>query len=484
MADKSPDTKRAAREPNGSRADVLSRAENLFQTGKVAEADRLYAQVLDTQPDNIRALIAKAVTGTRLRHSTDDALVLLDRAAELAPTNSHIPQTRAAILNEMGDFDGAVAAARHALTLDPACALAFVNLTDSTRLSPDDPVFALGDAALARPDLPRDDRILIHFAMGKAHQDCQDYDRAFAHFNAGNALKPALDPFSQVQAVADRQKALFSPQVCATLPGAVTAQPRPIFIIGMPRSGTTLLERMLAAHPMVTTAGERREMNHLSADFFAKAQAAQPKRPPDAAIRTAMTPSNLGRLANAYVTAIARAADAQRPNVIDKMPLNFWNVGLIAAIFSDAPILHLRRNPLDTCLSNYIANFRTGLAFSNRLETLGAYFRLYDDLMSHWDHALPNRITHVDYETLVADPEGEARRILNRCNLPWDDVCLHPEQTSGIIATASRWQARQKITTTSVAKWRRYETHLSPLVNALGGMAWIKRYDDTRLTPA
>ena len=483
MADKTPDTNDAAREPDGSRADVLSRAETLFQTGKVAEADRLYAQVLEGQPNNIRALIAKAVTGTRLRRSTDDALALLDHAASLAPTNSHIPQTRAAILNEMGDFDGAVAAARHALTLDPTCALAFVNLTDSTRLTKDDPVFALGDAALARPNLPRDDRILIHFALGKAYQDCHDYDRAFAHFDAGNALKPALDPFSKVTAVADRQKALFSPQLCATLRGAVTATPRPIFIIGMPRSGTTLLERMLAAHPEVTTAGERREMNHLSTDFFTKAQAAQPDIPPDQAIRKALTPTNLGNLARAYVTAVARAADAQRPNVIDKMPLNFWNVGLIAAIFSDAPILHLRRNPLDTCLSNYIANFRTGLAFSNRLETLGSYFRLYNDLMAHWDRAFPNRITHVEYETLVADPGGQMRRILDRCNLPWHDACLHPEQTSGIIATASRWQARQKINTTSVEKWRRYEAHLGPLIENLGGLAWIAEYDKARLSP-
>jgi hypothetical protein len=162
------------------------------------------------------------------------------------------------------------------------------------------------------------------------------------------------------------------------------------------------------------------------------------------------------------------------------MPVNFWNLGLIAATFADAPILHLRRNPLDTCLSNYLANFRTGMTFSNRLDTLGRYFRLYVDLMQHWEEVFPGRITTIDYETLVTDPEPEARRILSACNLDWHDACLHPEESDGMIATASRWQARQKINTASVEKWRRYEAHLAPLIDALGGMAWIDDFEARR----
>ena len=480
MADRTPDTNASAREPDGSRADLLSQAETLFNSGKIAEADTLYARILADHPDAVRALVGKAITGTRLRGDSQTALSLLDRAAALAPGRSHIPQTRAAILNERGDFDGAVAAARAALAIDPRCALAFVNLTDSTRVAPDDPVFAMGEAALATPDLPEQDRSLINFALGKAYQDCGEYDRAFAHFDAGNLLKPALAPFSRIRDVADRHRALFSPAYCRGLTGAVKTTPRPIFIIGMPRSGTTLLERMLVAHPEVTTAGERQEMNSLIADFFSKAQAAQPDRPPEEAIRRAMTPANLANVARAYMTPVARAADHRRPNVIDKMPVNFWNLGLIAATFADAPILHLRRNPLDTCLSNYLANFRTGMTFSNRLDTLGRYFRLYVDLMQHWEEVFPGRITTIDYETLVTDPEPEARRILSACNLGWHDACLHPEESDGMIATASRWQARQKINTASVEKWRRYEAHLDPLIDALGGMAWIDDFEARR----
>lgn len=172
MADRTPDTNASAREPDGSRADLLSQAETLFNSGKIAEADALYARILTDHPEAVRALVGKAITGTRLRGDAQTALSLLDRAAALAPGRSHIPQTRAAILNERGDFDGAVAAARAALAIDPRCALAFVNLTDSTRVTADDPVFAMGEAALATPDLPEQDRILINFALGKAHQDC------------------------------------------------------------------------------------------------------------------------------------------------------------------------------------------------------------------------------------------------------------------------------------------------------------------------
>ncbi len=428
----------------------------------------------------VPALVGKAITGTRLRGATRDALDLLDRAATLAPDNSHIPQTRAAILNEVGDFANAVAAARQALAINPRCALAYVNLTDSTTIRPGDPIFATGQAALDDPTLPDPDRIPIHFALGKAHQDCGVFDTAFAHFDRGNRLKPALADLGDTQAVAARQMSLFSPKFCKTLTGATRTRPRPIFILGMPRSGTTLLERMLAAHPEVATAGERPELNRISGAFFAKAQAANPDTAPDQAIRSAMTSKALAEIARAYITPVARAAGQARPQVIDKNPLNFWNIGLIAATFADAPILHLRRNPLDTCLSNYIANFRTGLTFSNRPETLGRYFRLYDDLMQHWDAALPGRICHVEYEALVQSPEPTLRRVLATCDLQWDAACLAPEQTGGRIATASRYQARQKVSAASVGKWRSYAAHLDPLIDALGGMEWITAYDARR----
>lgn len=471
----------SARRPDRRRADLLSEAASLFNAGKVADADRAYAAILATDPDTVGALVGKALTGTRLRGDIAEALDLLDRAASLAPKDSHIPQSRATILNEAGDFDGAVSAARLALSLDPGCALAYLNLTDATRIAPGDSIFDMGEAALGTAGLSDTDRIAIHFALGKAHQDCGDWDRAFAHFSAGNDLKPARPASDPGPTIAARQKELFAPEVCRTLTGAARTRPRPIFIIGMPRSGTTLLERMLAAHPKVSTVGERSEINHLSRDFYAKAQATASKgTPAQQAIRAAMTPTNLGAIARAYLNAVATGTDAHSHNIIDKMPTNFWNLGLIAATFADTPILHLRRHPLDTCLSNYLANFYDNLDYSNRLSTLGAYFRLYDDLMRYWDSVFPGRITQINYEDLVTAPENEARRVLSACGLDWHEGCLHPDQTQGIVATASLWQARQKISTGSVEKWRRYEAHLGPLIDALGGADWISDYEADR----
>ncbi|WP_353336147.1 tetratricopeptide repeat-containing sulfotransferase family protein [Pseudooceanicola nitratireducens] len=456
---------------------MLSRAAQAFQSGRLSEAEAIYTRILQSTPTNVKALVGAALCASTLRRDAARALSLLDRALQVSPRDAHVHQSRAATLNMLGDFDGAVQAARRAIDLNPAAAHAYVNLTDSMRVAPGDPLIARGEAAL-KGAMSDADRSVLHFALGKAWQDCGDYDRAFTHFRGGNDLKPAFTGLETFAAVADRQKALFTAETCARLKGAARTTPRPIFIVGMPRSGTTLLERMLAAHPEVSTAGERPEVNHLSSRFFDQAQ--RPGMPPDAAIRQAMTRDALADIARAYVTQVTPRADAPAPQIIDKMPTNFWNIGLIAACFADAPILHMRRHPLDTGLSNYIANFRTGLDYSNRLDTLGGYFRIYDDLMRHWTAVLPTRILDVDYEKLVQDPKGQMRRILSFCQLGWHDGCVHPEKTTGVIATASRFQARQKITTGSVHKWQRYAAHLSPLIDALGGEDWIAGYEARR----
>jgi len=479
-----PEKPNAARLSDDDRAVLLEKAISLFQSGQAEPAEPIYKQLLTAGPDDIQALIGAALCASTLRRDADGALALLDHAARLDPDNSHVHQSRAATLNMLGDFPGAVEAARKAIELNPYAVHAYVNLTDSMKVAAGDPLFDQANTALKAKALPDHDRAVLHFALGKAHQDAGDFDQAFHHFDAGNKLNPAFTSAKEYQGVADRQKALFSPDFCAKLSGAVNATPKPILIIGMPRSGTTLLERMLTAHPEVSTAGERPDIHRLSADFYQAAQKARPDIQPKDAIQAAMTRDNLANLARAYLTSIVKAADAKSPNIIDKMPTNFWHVGLVAAVFAKTPILHMRRHPLDTCLSNYLANFRTGLEYSNRLETLGLYFRLYDDLMTYWSTVLPGRILPVNYETLVAEPEAQMRRILTAYDLDWHEGCVHPEETKGVIATASRWQARQKINTSSVQKWRRYEKHLDPLVEALGGWDWIEGYEAKRFDDA
>lgn len=473
-------SEKSARLSSDSRANLLNGAATLFNSGKVAEAETAYAKVLKAAPTNVKALIGAALCATTLRRDATTALKLLKQAETVSPNNSHVHQSRAATLNMLGDFPGAVAAARKAIALNQNAAHAYVNLTDSQKIKAGDTLFEQAESALSSKALSDEERTVIHFALGKAYQDTGNWAQAFSNFQAGNALKPSFTGIENYRAVAERQKALFTPKFCKNLMGAAKTIPRPIFVIGMPRSGTTLLERMLAAHPQVSTAGERPEINQISASFFQNSQAARPDLPPAHAIHAAMTKTNLAKLARDYITKILGAADAKSPNIIDKMPTNFWNLGIISAIFADAPILHMRRHPLDTCLSNYLANFRTGLDYSNRLETLGQYYRIYDDLMAYWAEALPTRILQVDYETLVSSPETEARRILDFCDLDWCENCVRPEQTDGVIATASRWQARQKINTGSIEKWRRYENQLAPLVAALGGEAWVHAHEARR----
>ncbi|WP_407494746.1 tetratricopeptide repeat-containing sulfotransferase family protein [Pseudooceanicola sp. MF1-13] len=462
------------------RAALIAQAVSLFEAEQADKAEPIYQQVLASDPDNIPALIGAAHCASNLRRDAEGALAILDHALKVAPSNDHVHQSRAAILNTKGDFAGAVASARRAIELNPRNALAYVNLTESTKITSGDPLFAQAERTLEQGGLAREHLVALHFALGKAYQDCGELDRAFQHFASGNDLKPEFTGQANYTQVAERQKALYSPAFCAEFKGAVRATPRPIFIIGMPRSGTTLLERMLAAHPDVTTAGERPEMNALSESLYANALKTRGDLAPDDAIRQAMTRDNLTKIARSYITKIAKVADAKSQNIIDKMPANFWTLGLITTVFADAPILHMQRHPLDTGLSNYLANFRGGLDYSNRLDTLGFYYRLYNDLMDHWQQVRGDRILRINYETLVSDPEGETRRILKFCKLDWCDACVHPEDTQGVIATASRWQARQKINTASVQKWRRYEDQLSPLIDALGGWEWIDAHEQER----
>lgn len=475
----------SARGSDEARAELLSQAIADFQANKIEKADAAYTTLLDQDPDNLSALIGAAICTARLRRDIAGALDLLDRADTVAPNTARVHQTRSAMLNSAGDFTAAVAAARRALAIDPGCALAYINLTDSTKVTANDPIFEMAAQALTRASLPNSDRGLIHFALGKAHQDCGHWDAAFDNFKSGNDSNPASDQIPGFTEVVKRQRDLFSPAFSKTLKGAARTNPRPAFIIGMPRSGTTLLERMLAGHPDVSTAGERTEMATLTSDFVTQAQDQSPDLPATDAIRKMMSRDNLAVLARAYLTKVVPHADHPRaPVLIDKMPMNFWRTGIIAAVFADAPVLHIRRHPLDVCVSNFAANFQTGLTVTNRMDSLGAYFRLYDDLMRHFERVFPGRIIPVNYEDLVLDSETQLRRILAACDLDWHPDCAHPEQTKGMIATASRWQARQKVYQSSVQKWRRYESHLGPLIDALGGMEWIADYEARRFPNA
>lgn len=272
-----------------------------------------------------------------------------------------------------------------------------------------------------------------------------------------------MTPFSQSRAVKEfaALKEAFTPEVfkqhsCRASPSSV-----PVFIVGMPRSGTTLTEQIIASHPDAAGAGELKAFADLL-NLHATIDA-------DMGRVTLPSDAGAGRIVEGYLAALTEEReDALR--VTDKMPFNFLNLGMIQLLFPNATIIHCRRDPMDICLSCFCQNFTDGMAFSLRLETLGFYYRLYDDLMRHWRAVLPNPILEVDYERVTGQPEEVIRQIIDFCGLPWDDSCLAPHETRRQVNTASIWQVRQPIYRSSVAKWKKYERHLGPLKAALGDL--------------
>lgn len=302
----------------------------------------------------------------------------------------------------------------------------------------------------------------MHFALGALDDRTGDYDSAFAHFRAANDLSPhAFDLAAKIRKARSAVE-LFAH---AGLPAADTppaGTPTPIFIVGMPRSGTSLVEQILACHPDVTAAGELETMDYI--EHFASRLAGRPGDYPEC-LRGASA-ADMTNLAKPYVEAITALAGGAR-FVTDKLPANYERLGLIEKLFPDARIIHTSRHPFDTCLSCYFQNFSNTHTYSSSLRLLGEVYRLYRWQMARWREILPLRILDVDYEVLVSDTERSVRGLLEFCDLTWDPRCLEFHKSKRYVNTASYDQVRQPIYRSSVGRWKHYESHLGELTDAL-----------------
>jgi tetratricopeptide (TPR) repeat protein len=306
----------------------------------------------------------------------------------------------------------------------------------------------------------------LHFALGDLRDHLGHYDQAFDHFAAGNALRRTdYDP----QSIADKTEriiAFFSAERLAALPRA-EARPElpsdlPVFIVGTPRSGTSLVEQILSCHPEVQAAGELRDMMRRAEDLGLRFQDADPD-----ASDSRLDGERLTAASETYLQGLrARAEGATR--VTDKMPYNFERLGLISLMFAGARVIHCRRDPLDSCLSCYFQNFTRGNFQTFDLRHLGLYHRQYERLMAHWRATLDLAILDVSYEAHVENPEETCREILDFLELDWDPACLQFHESKRYVKTASRDQVRKPIYQSSVGRWRNYEAHLQPLKDALG----------------
>lgn len=308
------------------------------------------------------------------------------------------------------------------------------------------------------------DRPPLHYAAAGLLDRIGRYDEAFEHArHANNALHGGFDP-NHFKRQIDRRLSYFTPQRLHDLPRASQSSRRPVFIIGMARSGTSLAEQILACHPQVHGGGEMRNLS-LVADAAAKAGWTEGEIYPE--YLDVVSVRRLNRLANEYLSAIGKL-NATATYITDKMPHNFLYLGLIALLFPDCHIIHCVRNPLDVCLSCYMTDFGIGHYYSHDLKHLGTFYNDYKRCMEHWKTVVNLPMLEVRYEDVVADLEGQARRMLEFLDLPWDEGCLKFHESKRPVATASKDQVRRPLYKSSMGRWKHYEKHLGPLIELVG----------------
>jgi tetratricopeptide (TPR) repeat protein len=373
------------------------------------------------------------------------------------PRNAMAYELLGNLLSEFGRFDEARACFERAIALAPMLAGSYYDLVRCRPVtSADDNLIQGMQAALATPGLEAGQRQRLHLAIGKAAEDLGDYGLAMQHCDAADAVRRGSASFDSAafSLLIDRLIALCAPELIARAPELGSADATPVLIVGMPRSGTTLVEQIVSMHPEVAAGGELNFWNERGA-LWRRSGAAGNQTP------------FLAKAASDYLRVLRTVAPRLAPGVArvtDKMPFNFLWAGLIHVAFPRATIIHCRRAAVDTALSIHQTHFHPSLAFPTGGAELVAYFRGYQRLIDHWRSVLPaDRFIEVDYEDLTREPEPVIRRIIAACGLAWHDACLRPECNPRAVKTPSKWQTRQPIYRTSVARWRRYEPWLGPL---------------------
>ena len=418
-----------------------------------------YERALALRPDFVTALNNLGNSLQALdRH--EEALARYDRALALRPDHAGTHGNRGEVLKEIGRVEEARRAIETAINLSPRSTNLYLALAGTKRFAAGDPHLAAMEA-LARDtaSLSREAQIPLHFALGKAFADFGQHERSVSHLTEGNALKRQAIVYDEAATLAlvERIGAVFGPALMRTMRGQGDRSSVPIFIIGMPRSGTTLVEQILASHPQVFGAGERPDFDEAAAALGAF---------PDA-IPT-LAEADIRELGARYLAGLQALAPAAA-RITDKMPSNFLFAGLIHLALPNARLIHIRRDPLDTCFSCFSTLFTTEQGYTYDLGELGRYYRAYEALMAHWRAVLPEgAMIEVQYEAVVGDVDGQARRLVAQCGLEWDDACLAFHKTQRPVRTASAAQVRQPIYATSIGRWRPYKAMLGPLIHLLG----------------
>jgi predicted Zn-dependent protease len=365
--------------------------------------------------------------------------------------------------------DDSVTAYRRAIAMQPTLGEAYWSLANLKTFK-----FADGDVAairraLARDDLSEDDRLHFEFSLGKALEDVQCYEESFAHYARGNAIRRTLHPYDADgnNRYVRRCKAQFTADfLAARSGGAECRDASPIFVVGLPRAGSTLIEQILASHSSVEGTMELPDIPQIARDLSERD--GEGSETPFFAAVAALSPDERRALGERYLASTRVHRKSSAPFFIDKMPNNFLYVGLIQLILPHAKIIDARRHPLGCCLSGFKQHFARGQSFSYDLADIGRYYRDYVALMGHFDSVLPGRVHRLFYESMIEDTEAQVRRLLEYCGLPFEEGCLRFYENERAVRTASSEQVRQPIFREGMNQWRHYEPWLGPLKEALG----------------
>ena len=422
----------------------------VFQNqGKLEEAIKAYKKVLSMEPDNADAYNNMGAV-FQDQGKLEEAIEAYNNALSLRPDNAEAYNNMGAVFQDQGKPKEAITAYKNALLLKPDFAAAHRNLSDLIEYRPNDPQVVAVDAFLMRPDFPDDERCHLHYAYAKMNSDFGELKQAFEHYVAGGALRKKILSYDL------EQDELFFAQIKNTAPKLKelslnepfeVALQTPIFILGMPRSGTTLVEQIVSSHSQVHGAGELPFLERFGGKLSLGARE--------------INFDNLIKVRTAYLTELKKISD-NKPFLTDKMPHNFLYIGLILKALPEAKIIHVKRDPAATCWSNFKHYFsQKGLGYSYTLNDTVAFFKLYKNLMKFWDQHYGSKIYHLDYDRLTIDQEIETKKLIDHLEIGWEDACLLPQDNKRSVRTASQQQVREKVYGGSSQAWRKFEPYLN-----------------------
>ena len=442
---------RKAVELNPRYRDVLINLGNMLRIKNIEEAMAFTRQALEVDPTSA---IAHNNLGNFLRDldRLDEAAECYSKAVECDPQLYVAVLNLGTVLNHIGKTAESAEALRRVIALDPSRGEPYFQLAVTLKLKMDDPAVAAMRRLYDDPKTPDAERMFLAFGLGRTFDANKLYDDAFACWHVGNRLKRATSPFSiaREEAIAARIRKTFTKDFLSRAPRSKVTDNTPIFVVGMIRSGTTLMEQILASHPQVVGADENTFLPELGATL------------------KAYTEAELTRVGQGYIDRMREHYGREHPRISDKLVGNWLQIGLIHLALPNAKIICMRRNPYDSCISAYGSLFTSFHDYCYGMEDVAKFYNIFKETIAHWEKVLPGKVHQQRYETLIAQPEEEVRKILDFCGLPFDERCLAFDKNERRVRTASAQQVREKLHSRSVERWRNYGRHIDPWRPILG----------------